>query len=307
MPRLVFDTWAAAYGTSYDVDDALAPPEVELDVEREGGAWVGIDPPSDAAAGEVLFVDGVQRIDGLVTVVEDDRSIPAVAGSFAAGAVRHRGVRATVEQVRVGRGLFTSAEVTALDCGRGVVYSPVPTPETEADAFRNEVNKQMRALEGIIAADASAELVVIDGRLSGRRQVAGAVGLIKTHRQQYLGEERHRRVVAGLADHQRSPVFLIKSSHPLYSWYLRLPGPRAHPWSGIVRCEASGALSPSEALRLAGVTAATIPRFASSPHRDPRAPQNLTCIGELERQLRHRLGDARLLERMLRRACAART
>jgi hypothetical protein len=43
----------------------------------------------------------------------------------------------------------------------------------------------------------------------------------------------------------------------------------------------------------------TLPRFASTPYKDPRAPQNLVPIAGLERRLRGMLGDARLLYRTL--------
>ena len=52
------------------------------------------------------------------------------------------------------------------------------------------------------------------------------------------------------------------------------------------------------------MTAAVLPRFASEPHKDTRAPQNLYPIGGLERHLRHRLGDQALLFRSLQRAAA---
>ena len=45
--------------------------------------------------------------------------------------------------------------------------------------------------------------------------------------------------------------------------------------------------------------------FASEPHKDARAPQNLYPIAGLEQRLRHLLGDARLMERALRAASAA--
>ena len=48
----------------------------------------------------------------------------------------------------------------------------------------------------------------------------------------------------------------------------------------------------------------TLGRYASEPYKDPRAPQNLYPIGGLERDLRHRLGDARLVFRALRVAAA---
>ena len=45
-----------------------------------------------------------------------------------------------------------------------------------------------------------------------------------------------------------------------------------------------------------------LPRYGSSPHKDPRAPQNLFPIGGLERELRRRLGDPLLIQRALREA-----
>lgn len=305
MVRLVVDTWDPAYGASFAVDEDLRAPEVDLDVEQPASSWAAVDPPAGPGATEVLFVDGVQRMDARVTVVDGDRSTPGMAGSFAAGAVRHAAGRATVEQVTVRRGLFTRSSDITLECGRGVLYSPFPAADTTPEAFHGAMNEQMRALEKVIAHGAAAELVVIDGPLSGGRHVTGAIGFVKTHHRRYFEEgSPHERLAGALEHGQRTPVFLAVSNYTRYSWYLRLPGPVAHPWAGIVRCEASGDLPRSAVLRLADLSTATLPRFASQPHRDPRAPQNLTPVGELERQLRHRLGDPRLLERMLRRTCS---
>jgi hypothetical protein len=57
-------------------------------------------------------------------------------------------------------------------------------------------------------------------------------------------------------------------------------------------------------IALADRVALALPRFASAPHKDTRAPQNLYPIGGLERTLRHRLGDAAVVYRALRRASA---
>ena len=75
-----------------------------------------------------------------------------------------------------------------------------------------------------------------------------------------------------------------------------------HASSGIVRCEASGQLPAADVIRLADRTAALLPLFASDPHLDPRAPQNLVPIAALERQLRHRMGEPGLVYRALREA-----
>ncbi len=59
------------------------------------------------------------------------------------------------------------------------------------------------------------------------------------------------------------------------------------------------------AARVADDVTATIPRFASEPFRDPRAPVNLTPVGALEKHLRHRLGASGLAFRAVRQAVAA--
>jgi hypothetical protein len=57
-------------------------------------------------------------------------------------------------------------------------------------------------------------------------------------------------------------------------------------------------------VRLADLTTRLLLPLVSTPHKDPRAPQNLVPIGGLERELRHGLGDQQLLYRLLRAAAA---
>ena len=148
------------------------------------------------------------------------------------------------------------------------------------------------------------ELLVVDGPLGDRRHIGGAVGYVKAHHVSYLSPAQ-QVVVGALAPGQRTPLFAVGAHRFRWSWYLRLPGPATHPWWGIVRCEASGELSRDAAVAVADRVAATLPRFASQPHNDARAPQNLHPIAGLERELRRRLGDPLLLERALRRAAAS--
>jgi hypothetical protein len=108
--------------------------------------------------------------------------------------------------------------------------------------------------------------------------------------------------VAALAPGQRTPAFTMGTSWRRNSWYLQLPGTPGVPWSGIVRLECSADLPPAEVIRLADVSSRLLPPLASTPHKDPRAPQNLVPIGGLERELRHRLGDRQLLYLSLRAA-----
>jgi hypothetical protein len=70
----------------------------------------------------------------------------------------------------------------------------------------------------------------------------------------------------------------------------------------VVRIECPAELPAAQVTALADLTAWVLPPLASSPHKDPRAPQNLVPIGGLERELRRRLGDQQLLYRALRSA-----
>ena len=145
---------------------------------------------------------------------------------------------------------------------------------------------------------------MFDGPLRGRSDPFG-VGYVKTQHVQYLPDEV-LPVLGRLGDGERTPLVLIGDRGPWsrWSWYLRLPGPRSHPLSGVVRCELPGTGSAPDAVARADIVSACLPRFASRPHKDARAPQNLTPIAGLEHRLRHLLGDPVLLERSLRVAAA---
>ena len=119
---------------------------------------------------------------------------------------------------------------------------------------------------------------MIDGPLRGRTQLPRALGYVKTHRVQYLPPD-WPAWSGGCAPGQRCPVFLLGTTWHRYTWYLQAararPGRRGPAWSGSrppPTCPAD------EVIRLADVSAVTLPRFASSPYKDSRAPQNLTPI-----------------------------
>ena len=143
-------------------------------------------------------------------------------------------------------------------------------------------------------------LVVLDGRLSFVRDVGGpVVGAIKSHHRMYLPPAEARTVVA-LRVGERTPLFAIGEDR--LSWYQRLPGVGCEGWAGILRGEAARSMGAAQAARLADRAAAELPRFAGRPHRDPRAPQNLSPIAGLEWRLRHRMGDRRMALRAVRRS-----
>ncbi|HET6834852.1 MAG TPA: hypothetical protein VFH30_13335 [Acidimicrobiales bacterium] len=312
--RFAVETWAPDYGASVD-GAALAgsDAEVDLGVEHDPLAWGPVRPQAGVApAACVLFVDGVQRIDARIWITErageqaGEQTRQGVCASWAAGMVRCDG-RARVVATEVRRGVLCPGAPLDPIVTRHGDYRPYPVADAGGDPIAQALGRARGDLEGRVAVEAMgsgegrAELLVVDGPLGDRRHIPGAVGYVKTHHVSYLPAAL-QPVVTGLGVGDRTPLFAIGDRRFRYSWYLRLPGAATHPWWGIVRCEASGDLTRAEALDLADRVTATLPRFASQPHNDPRAPQNLHPIAGLERELRRRLGDPAVMDRALRRA-----
>ena len=321
--RFTVESWAPEYGSSIDADAPVGEPEatVDCDVELPAARWRPLAP--DAAAGRadtVLFVDGVRRIDARIWIPAGDASRMGICASYAAGVVRCDRL-ARIEQVAVERAVLAPAPVESVVLGRGGAYQAVTVASDAIDDLTLELQRRLGALEvRAIESAERADLVVVDGHLRGREDVPRAIGYIKSHRASYLSAET-AGVVARLAPGERTPLFVVQGSWSRFSWYLRLPagtppstasgaaagsglggGALGHPWAGIVRCELAASHPLDEARRLADRASATLPRYASAPHKDPRAPQNLYPIGGLEQELRRRLGDRDLLYRDLLRA-----
>jgi hypothetical protein len=303
------DNWDPAYGMSDPAGvgsgpDSQSSAQVDPDVETPAASWQPMFAPGDVRASDVvLFTDGVRRVDaGMWRTGDDGVTHRGLAASYAAGVVRcdlRAGV-AGVTTARIARGVFTSSPAAAdLVTGAG---SYVAHQVKSEDKLEAGVQAQMDALEVGVATHARSggeELLVIDGPLRrGKLHLGNTLGYVKTHRTGYLPPPLST-VVTSLAAGQRTPVFGMGTQWPRYAWYVRLPGPRGGPWSGVVRVECSAELSVPDAITLADLSAVTLPRFASTAYKDPRAPQNLVPIAGLERKLRAMLGDAKLLQRML--------
>ncbi len=301
--RFAVESWDTAYGIAA-AESTLEPSTVPVDatVERPVDRWAPVTPEGPGST-DVVFIDGVRRIDTRIWIESADGARPAVCATVAAGAVRCRPGAAVIEGVEVRRGLFTAvadAEPIVTAHGR---YDLIRARGDDDGALYLSVHGAMAELESAVS-DAldRVDLVVFDGPLRGRTDPRG-VGYVKTQHRQYLEPEQFA-VVASLDPGQRTPLFAVGGSPALWSWYLRLPGPVGHSLAGVVRLELPRLGGVDDAVARADAVSATLPRFASEAHKDPRAPQNLHPIAGLERQLHRRLGDVHLLERALRRAAA---
>jgi len=304
--RFFVESWSPEYGASFEAEAEAetAGEKVDVTIECPAEAWAPVAAKGEPAR-SVVFVDGVQQVDARVWLPDGDGAgRMGICVSYAAGTVRCNG-SAAVETAIVRRGAFGPADLGEIDCGRGVAYSGVSVGDASPGGLDAAVRRQREDLEVEAARAAEkADLVVVDGHVRQRETIEAAVGYLKSHQAEYLAPAQ-AVVVGRLAPGERTPVFLLDTAWSRYSWYLKLPGAAGHAWAGVVRCEASPSLRPSEAVRFADLVSATLPRFASEQYKDPRAPQNLYPVAGLERELRRRLGDQRFLLRALQRAARA--
>lgn len=298
--RFAVEAWAPDFGTSVEGDLDVSNLPIDVDLELPAASWRPLAAASDVRPARVLFVDGVRRVDARVWIDEGARVAPGLCASIAAGVVCAEGNRAQLVDARVVRNVFAHAtDVGDIDTSCGT-YGGCRVAGDTPEALVIALQDRMAALETEVTLDAGdADLVVVDGPLRGRGHVARVVGYVKTQHTRYLPESVEP-VVGALGAGERTPLFAIGGGWPRFSWYLRLPGPRTHLLAGIVRCEVGGDTTVDDARARADAVTVALPRFASSPHKDARAPQNLYPIAGLERELRRRLGDPALLERALR-------
>jgi hypothetical protein len=322
--RFSVDGWDPTYGMSLELEDYLgeSTASVEVNVEMPAGQWRAVDPdPGRPPPSALLFVDGVRRIEARVWIDDDvpgggpaTEASAALCASYAAGVVCCCDQQAHVVLVETRRGLFTVAphasdiitwagEYTAC---RTTANAATPLSVTLSQALQRRLG-EAEVRTAVAARTAMSEhgvppegdLLVVDGPLRSRQHLPRTLGYIKSHRTTYLPPELNA-LVGALLPGQRTPVFLMGTSWDRHTWYLRLPGASGAPWAGVVRIECSADLPVREVIRLAGLSQLCLGRFASAAYKDARAPQNLYPIAGLERELRRRLGDPRLLYRALR-------
>lgn len=303
--RISVSAWDPGYADTGEKSGEAANAKKDLDIEVPAVSWEPID-SSAAVPSRVLLVDGVRRLDARVDIaVAGQPPVPGICASYAAGVVEcalNGGSAASIPVSRVERGLFSAVPDAGLTAGRTAAYVAHRVRASEPGDLLNAVQDRLTAMEIEVANEAGPgpqDLLVIDGALRRRTHLPRAVGFIKSHQRRYLPDHM-ASIVDKLEPGQRTPVFLLGTSWRRHTWYLRLPGGGDGSWAGIARLEAADDLTVAEVIALADTASAVLPRLASAAHKDPRAPQNLTPIAGLERRLRAKLGDPRLLLRGLR-------
>ena len=304
--QLRVDPWQPDYGASAEIEVDLGPPVgLELGVE-EPGRWQPIPAPLPAGLPSCAFIDGVRRIETRLFAEDGDIVAPGLAGSWAVGcawSTRPPKIAsiAVGRELVVGGGLLPPAFEFRVGDGT-LVFRPQSVPgAAPLDPLRGLQNV-MRQAEAELAretlASGHADLVVSDGPLD-YFQSGPAIGMVKRQSRSYLDVSR-APVLTQLQPGERTPMFKLGEQRlERYSWYLRLSQPRAidGTMAGIVRLEVAASGGLDAARGMADLAGSVLPRFASQPGHDPRAPQNLYPVGALEALLRRRLGDTALIRR----------
>jgi hypothetical protein len=304
------DPWQVEYGAELPFEDVAEVADdgiAALDIELAPDAWRPIRPDHAASLSQLVFVDGVRRIEARLIVRRQDRVCHGAFGSHGVGAVWIKNTVASFAEHCVTRLLVVGAGEsigTAVPVKPDLVYRPLSTADTHPDAPLRALQEDMRIAEerlGRNLANSEDVLVVADGPLTFEEASrAPVLGYIKRIFKLYLPRER-LSLLAALRAGERTPLFALRSSRRFsrFSWFLRLadPFPGASYLAGIARLEVSEVVGAEAARRLADASTAILPRFVPGRWRDPRSPQNLLPIGALETALRRLMGDGRLVRR----------
>ncbi len=305
--RFLLDPWSSDFSASVQADaEDETPTAANIDTTVETVAWSTLPPGTPPV--EAWFVDGVRRLDARLVGWRDGDLVHGLFASFAVGAVIISDGRASFAHCVAERKLILTSGAThseLLQVGNAeLLFQNLSHSGANPTDLVLALQTAMRNAEANLAETCSSGMVFLDGPLAYVTEPRGPiVGVIKTIHRLYL-DANHMSLVFRLEKGERTPVFAIREGgKDRYSWYLRLGEGRPihHGLSGIIRLEARAAAGLDNAIALANTSAAYLPRFASTPARDPRAPQNLTPVGALEEHLRNQMGDATLIQRAIER------
>lgn len=272
---------------------------------------------------KIIFVDGRRRLDARFLGREGNEIRYGAFATLAVGAVLVDRIaqRATCLETIIKRAIALGGNlappVTHIPCPLGspaqltydlCLSASENTPQQILALVQQAMLKEEVKLAEQLSRDLKS-LVIRDGPLRYSSYPELTLGYIKTMGKIYLTGDS-AQLLWQLELGERTPIFAIgegSSSKRRWSWYLR-SGHRDlvpkqlgyHDLHGIVRLDLYSEVPLEKAKELADISTWLIPQYASHPTHDSRAPQNLTPVGALERELGRRMGERTVIERRLR-------
>jgi uncharacterized protein len=325
------EPWSMGYDApvSINPEEIPASDRVNTEVEFGNGEWQPIRAAiAPELPNQILFVDGRRRIDALCNGRINEDILYGAFATIAVGAVlvdrenrRAKCIAPEVQRIIAFGRNITPPPIT-ISCpigGRGDLKynrcitkaeneSDTPTQLVQRDMLDEElrITNQLSLNNDLIKEDT---LIVRDGPLlyGVYQKPSNTIGYVKTMGKAYL-TGGNDQVMRSLKVGERTPIFRISNTNGSnLSWYLRSGSKDLnykklgyHDLHGIIRIDLDGAIPLERAKAIADQSTYLIPQYASHPTRDPRAPQNLTPVGALEKELGRRMGSRELISRRLR-------
>jgi hypothetical protein len=154
----------------------------------------------------------------------------------------------------------------------------------------------------------SYKLVFLDGPIvQPSKTKDNIVGYIKGLQRYYISTKK-QLLLPQLKSGERTPIFRITSEYGnKLSWFLCIKKFDENFFdftAGLMRIEVTenprNKKMSQQAISYADFTTAIFPSLASERFRDPRSPHNLTPVGELEKRIKHLIGDKEIIDRGIR-------
>jgi hypothetical protein len=325
------EPWSMGYDApvSINPEEIPASDRVNTEVEFGNGEWQPIRATiAPELPNQILFIDGRLRLDASFLGRRDDEILYGAFATISVGAVlvdrtisRAKCVATEVTRI-IALGGNLTPPVTSIPCpvsGRGdlkydrCLTSTKNQPDTPSQLVQSEMLDEELRIANALSLNKELikenTLVVRDGPLLYRvyQTPYDTMGYVKTMGKAYLKGD-NAQVMRSLKVGERTPIFRISNTNGSnLSWYLRSGSKDLnykklgyHDLHGIIRIDLDGAIPLERAKAIADQSTYLIPQYASHPTRDPRAPQNLTPVGALEKELGRRMGSRELIARRLR-------
>jgi len=286
------------------------------------GSWNPIRVDTDIPQ-RILFVDGVRRTELRTTIFDDDRFLgEAIFISVGAGALKVDLTKRRLDYEL----LFPSVERYFIYHARKETDIP-PYWETRIGNYRlrfdsakspdrdlgKVANLKMGRLELSVSQKVESEghFLLMDGPVKRNHFSEGVAYLVKEQKNIYL--EGKEEIVFKLQKGYRTPIFLFEEqvngltkNGKWKSLKVKKLGAYvclservglSDPTLSLARIEIPHTENVEKAVETIDKAAVVALLFANNPLRDYRAPQNLTAIAFLEKQLRRYLGEHGLIRR----------
>jgi hypothetical protein len=273
---------------------------------------------------QVVFIDGVRRTEFRVSIFEGNTFVGegifisigsgALLVDFTTPRVEYKLLHSTVKR-------FFITNVRKEDIppfwrfdtdGQEVRFETIYSPLGDISAYANYVMKKLE-VETLKRISDKNTFVVMDGPVKLKKFLDNVVYLVKDSHYYYI--EGFEEILFRLRRGERTPAFLFEESVNSITekgirelkiskagCYVKLLEPYGglnfeNPFWGIARLEVPSDGKKENLVKTLKVASSIACRFANHPLRDSRAPQNLTTIAHLEKELRRRLGKYEIIRR----------